>query len=82
MADGDRKHRDELQAEAREVAEEAAEGAVEQERSYSATRVRSRNSFPSRGSGSDGDSVVVLRGGVFYCQKVRGRWYKVRMEAV
>lgn len=79
MGDGDRELGDELQAETREVAESAAEEAVENERSFSATRARASNTFPSRSSGSDGDSTVVIRGGVWYCQKVRGSWYKVRM---
>lgn len=77
MEERDRERRDELQAEAREVAREE----IENERVHQPSRALSASDFPSRSSGSDGDSLVVVKGGgVWYCHKVRGRWYRIRME--
>lgn len=73
-----RKPWDEPQGEASQVGDE-----LETEKTGASRQKRSKSSFPTRDEGRDGDEVVVAKSsGVYNCMKVRGRWYKVKLEEV
>lgn len=77
MAGDNRKPWDESQVQSTEVA-----GELDSERTSAGRQTKTRKSFPIRKEGRDGETMTVIKNGVWLCRKVSGRWYKLKMELI
>jgi hypothetical protein len=78
MARENRKPWDESQVQSSEVAHNLV-----LEQTHASRQTRSRKNFPAKNEGRDGDQVSVVNStGIWDCRKTRGRWTKIKTEAV